>query len=93
MGKKRVSKNQGKKSRSVRKTTKKIKKQVKERIKGSRSFYKIREDALILETLERKSKIKTSIPKLLAEKLNRTTDSVRDRIRRYLDGLTKKQKA
>ena len=59
-----------------------------------KSFYTLREDSAILTALQNESNYdtKTAMAKELAKKFDRTVESVRDRIRRYLKDLSSKDK-
>ena len=60
-----------------------------------KSFYTLREDSIILTALQNSDKYdtKTAMAKELAKKFDRTVESVRDRIRRYLKDLSSKDKS
>jgi len=56
-----------------------------------RNFFTVAEDNTILEFLTRNSELKmTAISKIMAQKLNRSTESVRDRIKKYLSKISEK---
>jgi hypothetical protein len=52
-----------------------------------RVFYKVKEDAQIVEALKNTEKTKTEIAKELAKKLNRSQESLRDRMKRFISRM------
>jgi hypothetical protein len=57
---------------------------------GARKFFTVKEDAIILNHIARNPEMKTSaISKAMGEKLGRGTESIRDRIKRYLSKISK----
>ncbi len=64
------------------------------RVPRLKTFYTLREDAEILNTLqnEKTFETKTALVKHLAKTLERSEESIRDRIRRYLKNLNLKDK-
>ena len=75
---------------SKRRVVKKITKKPSPRTRP-RTFYTLREDAMILKALDSRKKDQTlsSVAGTLARKLDRSVESVRDRIKKYLGGLSK----
>ena len=63
-------------------------------LKRSKSYYTLKEDTIILRCLSEKGNKsnKTEIAKDLSKILNRTSESIRDRIKRYLVKLTEDEK-
>ena len=55
-------------------------------------FYNIGEDKEILKTLDKVDKTKTEIAQILSKKLGRTVESIRDRMKRYLEKITNADK-
>jgi len=61
----------------------------KSSVSGSRKFFTVAEDAAILNFISKNPEIKTSkAAATLAEQLCRTTETIRDRIRKYLTKLS-----
>ena len=81
--KRSVSKSQSRKTSNKKRTPK------KSSVSGSRKFFTVSEDAAILKFLSKNPEVKISkVAATLADQLCRTTETIRDRIRKYLTKLS-----